>query len=367
MALLRNWVIKGLSAVNYYYRTVSIFHHSSKKVIAPAFKVNFSEAETSFLTACAQSFNFEIDYSSGYRQKEISLTKLKEVTLLGNSGALILNEKIITESVFDARRLSISPAWRMPAFMMPTRKNGLFTAIFHFPWAETSNYHWFFDCLPRVYALLQSITENITLIMPSGAPAFQVESLQFLLKDHPNFRLEFMDKHQKWNCENFLFPSFVANHVSGFLPKPVCGLLREKLWKGYEVEAKNPERKIYISRSKSTKRRIKNEAELLPILAKYGVEVVYPEELSYRDQVQLFFESRYIIGPHGAGFTNTFFSQKASVLELHPETAIKPHYFLLCKGLDFDYHYLVGSAADEKLDFTVSVEEFESKVREMLA
>jgi capsular polysaccharide biosynthesis protein len=64
----------------------------------------------------------------------------------------------------------------------------------------------------------------------------------------------------------------VSDHYSGYLPRPVSDFLREKIWTGYKVgEAKQPERKIYISRSKATKRRILNEEELLPTTGKVRV------------------------------------------------------------------------------------------------
>ncbi len=367
MAWLRNFIFKVLNTVNYFYRAVSIFQHPGKEVLTPALEVDFTEPEKLFLKRCAGSFNFEIDYSGGYRQKEISVTRLSSATLLGNSGALVLGGKIVTESAFDMRRLALSPAWRMPAFMLPKNKTGLYTSVFHQPWAATSNYHWFFDCLPRVYALAHFLKEPITLVMPEGAPAFQRETMEFVLKDFQNFRIEYIGSQEKWECADFIFPSFVAGHVSGYLPPVVSGFLRDKIFTGYSVEPKSPERKIYISRSRSAKRRITNEAELLPILARFGFEVVFPEELSYRQQVQLFSETRVIVGAHGAGFTNTFFCQNATILELHPETAIKPHYFLLCKGLDLEYHYLIGSQSDEKLDFTVPKEAFEEKLKEIMA
>ena len=365
MALLRKTVLKILSAVNYYYRAVSVFHHAGKTVLRPVEMVHFNESEQKFLTLCAASFNLEPDYSRGMWQKEISVTKLQNAVLLGNSGALALHDKIVVESVLDQRRLSLSPAWRMPAFMLKTRKKGLYASIFHFPWAETSNYHWFLDCLPRLFVLVQTVKEPLTLIANANMPPFQYDTLNFLLKDYPNIDVAYIRKNEKWECENILMPSFVANNVSGYLPKEVSSFLRANILKGYRIEPKNPYLKIYISRSRATKRRIKNETDLLPVLEKHGFEIVRPEELSYREQVQLFAECRVIAGPHGAGFTNTFFAQKATVLELHPATAVKPHYFLLSKGLDFDYHFLIGSEADEKLDFEIPVEALERKLDEI--
>src|SRR6478735_5632672 len=183
MAFLRKVAFKTLSAFNYFFRTVSVYQHPDKTVVLPAQSLAFSQIEQEFLEACAWSFNYEIDYAGGYRQKEVSVTRLKNATLLGNSGALILNEKVVSESVLDLRRVALSPAWRMPAFLLPKVKKGIYTSVFHLPWAETSNYHWFFDCLPRVYALLQTVKEPVVFIMNQNAPAFQLETLQFLLKD----------------------------------------------------------------------------------------------------------------------------------------------------------------------------------------
>ncbi|KAA9345815.1 glycosyltransferase family 61 protein [Adhaeribacter soli] len=367
---LKKFVFSFLSGINYFHRNASIFHHPEKQVLLPAEFIDFNSTEQAFLERCAASFNYDSDFSRGYRQKEVSLTRLADVSLLANSGGLVLHntfpDKLVTESVFDLRRMANSPGWRMPAFMLAKRKKGVYTSIFHLPWAATSNYHWFFDCLPRLYALLQTVKEPITLVMPEFVPLFQQETLAFLLHDFSNFKLATIRKHEKWRCETFYFPSFVADHYSGYLPQPIGQFLREKLWEGYKTEEKVPQRKIFISRSKATKRRITNEADLLPILEKLGFEVVFPEYLTYRDQVLLFYESRNIVAPHGAGLTNIFFSQKATVLELHPQDIMKSHYFMLCKGLGFDYHYLLGSEADSKLDFTVPVEEFEQKLVEML-
>lgn len=367
---LKKFVFSFLSGINYFHRNTSVFHHPGKEVLLPSEMVQFNEKEKAFLAGCAASFNYDADFSRGFRQKEVSITRLQDVTLLANSGALVLHnampDKLITESVFDMRRLANSPGWRMPALMLAKRKKGIYTAIFHLPWAATSNYHWFFDCLPRLYALLQTVTEPVTLVTPEFMPLFQQETLAFLVRGFSNITVKPIKKHEKWRCETFLMPSFVADQSSGYLPLPISDFLRKKLWEGYQVEPKKPERRIYISRSKATKRRITNEKELLPVLEKYDFEVVFPEYLTYRDQVLLFFESRYIVAAHGAGLTNTFFSQEATVLELHPQDVMKSHYFMLCKGLGFEYHYITGTKADAKFDFEVSVEAFEQKLVEML-
>jgi hypothetical protein len=366
MAFLHKTVLQFLTAVNYFHRSVPVFQHPGKTILLPTKAVVFNAGEQVFLEASARSFNFEIDYSQGLRQKEVSVTPLQNATLLGNSGAVLQAGRVVVESVFDVRRLANSPAWRMPAFMLKKKKPGLYTSVFHFPWAETSNYHWFLDCLPRVYALAQTIQEPCVFVISQQMPAFQRETLEFVLRDFPNFRIEAIKKQEKWLCERFVLPSFVAANSSGYLPLEVSGFLREQIFNGYNIEQKTPTRRIYLSRQHATKRRIKNEKDLLPILEKYGFEIVLPEKLSYRDQVRLFHEAAIIAGPHGAAFTNTLFAQKATVLELHPANAVKPHYFLLSKGLNLEYQYLIGSEADTKLDFAMDAAALESIINKIV-
>ena len=77
---------------------------------------------------------------------------------------------------------------------------------------------------------------------------------------------------------------------------------------------------VYISRGRATKRKILNENVLNPILEKYKFKIVFAEDLSYKDQVNLFLNAKTIISAHGSGLTNIIFSQNATVIELHQKT-----------------------------------------------
>jgi hypothetical protein len=59
---------------------------------------------------------------------------------LANSGGVVLHhldpDRLVTESVIDLKRIGNSPAWRMPDFLISQKKKGIYTAIFHQPWAN---------------------------------------------------------------------------------------------------------------------------------------------------------------------------------------------------------------------------------------
>ncbi|KAA5544765.1 glycosyltransferase family 61 protein [Adhaeribacter rhizoryzae] len=342
------------SWLNYYYSFTSVYQHPQKKVMQPGYWVEFSQPEKEFLNICAASFGYEVDYARGYRQKEIAVITLKDVIFLGNSGALIWQNKVIKESVFDQLRLTKSPAFRSPAYMLPQNKSGQFTSLMHLPWAETSNYHWFLDCLPRLYAILQNLKEPTTLIIPANMPAFQLETLNFLLLHNSLLSLQIISKNQKWQVPTFILPTFISNHYSGFLPPAISDFMRNGIWQGNGVKDEPVKGRIYISRAKASKRRLLQEEAVLEILKAHNFKIVYAEALTYAQQVQLFYNAEIIVGAHGAGLTNILFSKQAQLIELHPANQVRSHYFMVCKALGFNYHYLLGSNSNASQDFSIN-------------
>jgi hypothetical protein len=343
---ISNWV-------NYYYSFTSVYNQPQKKVLQPSYWVEFNQQEREFLVLCAASFNYEVDYSRGYRQKEMAIIPLKEITFLGNSGALVYHNRVIKESVFDQLRLTKSPAFRSPGWMLPQKKAGRYSSLMHLPWAEKSNYHWFLDCLPRLYTLLQTVQEPTTLIIPANMPAFQRETLNFLIQNNSWLSLQTITKNQKWHLPEFLLPTFISNHYSGFLPPDVLKFIRTGIWRGYGVKEEPVKTRIYISRSKAAKRRLFREDKIIEVLKTFHFKIVFAEELTYAEQVQLFYNAQVVVGAHGAGLTNILFGRNLQVIELHPADMVRSHYFMICKASNFDYHYLLGSAGNAKQDFSI--------------
>jgi capsular polysaccharide biosynthesis protein len=355
-----------LHTLGYYSRYTSVLHHPGKQMLIPSYVLDFEDAGKAFLEESARSFNYTIDYSLGYRQKEQFLVRLQHVDVLGNSGAVVLDGKVVVESVGEVSRLAKSDAFKEVSLLLPQKRSGRYTSVLFLPWADNNNFHWFFDCLPRLFLVLEHTSEPIKVIMRRDMAPYQLDTLAFVLKDYPQAEMVYIGKHEKWRVEEFVLPSFLANAQSGYLPREVADWLRHKVWQGYGVQSPARKRRIYISRSKAKTRRVLNESELIPVLAQYGFEVVRAEELTYQQQVQLFFEAEFVVAPHGAGLTNLLFSEQCQVLEFHPANLIKTHYFLLCKALGFRYGALVGTAGDHLENYTVPVSEVEAWLESMV-
>lgn len=80
-----------------------------------------------------------------------------------------------------------------------------------------------------------------------------------------------------------------------------------------------PRNRIYISRS--GRRRILNEEEVIHLLKSYNFQVIEDIPRSVTEQVTIFQSADFIIGPHGASFTNILWCQPgAHLFELFSAT-----------------------------------------------
>jgi capsular polysaccharide biosynthesis protein len=137
-----------------------------------------------------------------------------------------------------------------------------------------------------------------------------------------------------------------------------------------------PTRRLYITRRLAGRRHVLNEAELEPILADYGFEIIEAETLSFHDQVRLFSQAEAVAGPHGAGFTNLVFAPPGCrVLEMFAPTCFRWMYYHLASVMRQEYWYLAGNRAapasplhqDSGFDnLYVSPGDFERSLRDML-
>lgn len=77
---------------------------------------------------------------------------------------------------------------------------------------------------------------------------------------------------------------------------------------------REPWRKIFISRKNTQAVRLKNELEIRNVFERSGFEIVYTEEMSFREQVECFGQAVCVVGSSGAALTNTIFCQKGSII-----------------------------------------------------
>lgn len=133
-------------------------------------------------------------------------------------------------------------------------------------------------------------------------------------------------KEECYRVKKLIFPSSVSwmpmNIKSGYklqnkdtlLCKSSLLFVRNCVLEKMKIERKSESKceKIYISRKKVKSNRLANEEEIEYIAKQHGFKIVYPETLSFNEQVQVFYFGRIIVGCAGAAFTNLLFCTEGS-------------------------------------------------------
>jgi len=131
-------------------------------------------------------------------------------------------------------------------------------------------------------------------------------------------------------------------------------------------------RRIFVTRAKPRGRYIVNLHELLPILERYGVEVVDTDRLTVAEQVRLFSSAELVVGIHGAGLVNMIFRRNAScaILEIFPPREPSTWFPRLAKRLEFGYRalygYTDGPIVHRMQPFKVRPEQFEQRLQGLI-
>lgn len=128
------------------------------------------------------------------------------------------------------------------------------------------------------------------------------------------------------------------------------------------------DRVLYVSRAKAASRQVANEAQLLDVIREVWptCEVIFAEDLSFMEQLELYRSARIVIGPHGAGFTNLLFCQPgATIVEILPRNSPGEFYRLTgLRGLKY-VPYVIDADVHFAKSFEVDPTQFKSAIEKL--
>jgi len=330
----------------------------------------FTESQPVLLSAenCAFASSLPIGIPR-HIERSIVLMELEGVTVLGPTGTIIDEDRGV---VLKARGHDV--VTHNDFRLVPTR-------VVHKPDANYFNmmdlhrgyrhyYHFLLDRLPKLYYLLHRFDlgrDPITVLTNTHLPPFQRDIYGFLAQRFPNIRFEAVPQGERWRVRR-LYDLHNDQPVSHALASPgFVDFMRNLIIEGYGLAEPAGQRRLYVSRSDAKLRRITNESQLLPTLAKQGFEAVLPGTLPLREQVALFMGAEAIAGPHGAGLANLLFApSSARVLEILPSSMLREHYFLLSISMGQAYRALIGGAAGFLERFAVDPAQVERSLQELM-
>jgi capsular polysaccharide biosynthesis protein len=199
-------------------------------------------------------------------------------------------------------------------------------------------YHWFVDTLPRLLAIGKRAID-LVLLLPA-----RYTDLEFVHSSLAAFslrRIEPVAAAEVVHCRRLVVPMHTA--PSGHHNEILVRGVRQLLVARYGVNEAEGQRKgrVYISRERASKRRIRNEAEVIRTMQALDFQIVFAEELTLEEQILLCSSARYLVSNHGAGLTNMLFlGAGSSVLELRNKGDREYNcYFNLASALALNYFY----------------------------
>ena len=200
-----------------------------------------------------------------------------------------------------------------------------------------NHYHSLVDNLARACAFGLSPLSSTQVDLLHHGPLSPVERLVLDRVKPSNVTLRPVDATGLVRAERLVLPTFPAWRYSGWLPAWYLDQLRAAL---LPDRAPRRSERIYIVRRGM--RRLRNEQDLLRRLDRHGIRPVELEQLSFPDQVELFYDAEVIVAAHGAGLTNLLFADRALVVEISPTPFVFPHYALMCLALGLHHRFVLG-------------------------
>ena len=207
-------------------------------------------------------------------------------------------------------------------------------------------FHWFCDTLTR-HLQVKTYNNQYPLLISSNLieKEYIRETLNLL-----NINYSIYDYEVPYKIDNLLISSHITD--SGNYSNSNITLLSSLLKSSIEITT--PTNRIWISRNKSKHRKIANEESLIPVLKQYGFQIIYPEDISFIEQLSLYRNAEIIGGLHGGALTNILFMNEGTkLIEIRRYgDNMNNCYFSLASELKIDYYYLESESIDE--DFYIS-------------
>ena len=223
----------------------------------------------------------------------------------------------------------------------------------------TNYYHFLSESIAALEQIRRSGLEPDYYLLAQDMP-YQRQMWQLL--QIPESKILPLSPHRLIQAQALIVPTFIANfesvewrdgvthHRTLALPLLLQQFYRDfaTLLPPQATQSKaHKKRKIFLTRPSSSNRHLDNAKEVESTFARFGYEIILPDELSLVEQACMARESSIIASLHGAGLSNAFFMQQgAIVFEIFPQYY---HYSCLqfCALLmGCRYFYMVAQTTD---------------------
>jgi len=306
-------------------------------------------------------------YEGPVQLPEIYLAELNNALFFGGTDLIVVKER--THLLYDELAADMTKRYNHKTSLITSRTNKIsikfneqkiiyIPQAIHFTKAYSRNYfHWLIECLPRFMIIDQFPSlQTVPLIIDSLLHSQQLDALNLINQDR-RFVIQ-LPMNQPCQVDKLYYPSSLSvindnysapvQYNQDILYSPAgIHFVREFFLNKLVDKAIQPSRKLYVSRGNSPYRRMVNSEKIETLMREKGFEIVYPEKLSFVEQVQLFAQASVVVGPSGAGLANLIFAPKeckAYVLISDDKQMNLNIFHGLADPLGIELNYILGKA-----------------------
>jgi capsular polysaccharide biosynthesis protein len=262
----------------------------------------------------------------------IRMYRLRNVVLDRSLMVLLKDGEVIAETVYE-QSPDVVAALRVRPESLVVADHGHAVATCCDHW-DANYYHWVAHTLPALHAIqAQHPGGDISLMVPRLAPW---QRLSLGLIGASGLATVTTEPGTQYFLPIAEYYDFVAGRAD-FAVSAVSRAAYARI--GANVRAGDAtHRLIYIDRSGSSNRRLRNETALIERLRRRGFHTVRPETLELEQQIALFRGAGMVVGQIGAGLANIAFCQPETVVyELIPEHHRNPCFLAMAMQGDLPY------------------------------
>jgi capsular polysaccharide biosynthesis protein len=204
--------------------------------------------------------------------------------------------------------------------------------IIGFNWTCTNYFHWLFQAVASIYSIVSRHGHSgVRLALPQLS-RLQEETLErlglahlprVLIRPEKQYRFRKVAFASILTARSSLYDQFGAYANALAFARP---------------PARSAHNLLYVSRQDAEIRRVENEEAIVEMVQRKGFSIVEAGKHSLDEQISIFRNADVVVGPHGAGLTNTMFCPPGTIVyEFMTRQYLNPSYANLAQNLGHEY------------------------------
>jgi len=291
--------------------------------------------EPSYITFENKSVHFKQEKIHKCHSKDIYIAEMLDVGIVGENTAVLTDRKLLNDMAKNDLKMRLDLAFGSIKHINNERaiieyqesKEQISEGISLIGFAPWNYFHLTVELLSRLeyidkkaeYADIPLLVDDSILKIPQ-----YLDLLNIMNKK--NRKVIPIKKSLLYKVGRLIYPSYSSHMpinvktstcINDFLiSKRALSFIRETVFDyfGIDTNKKIGSKKLFISRKNLDHTRLSNEKKVVEYFSEKKFEIIFPERMSFEEQVKMFSEAIIIAGSTGAAFTNIIYCPKDTLL-----------------------------------------------------